>query len=171
MKKRFRWIVLFLTFGLLWMPAANVFSASGATAADLIALIQGWRAAAGNTPLVENPILDVTAYDTAYAMAAQGLHTHIGNASGRISAYGYGNGGTVHCTENFAMSYGEADINEIYGYWDDPDHRLPATYAAYTDVGAGVATAGNGWYYYVLHACYSSGGSYSPTSSSATAIP
>jgi LysM repeat protein len=69
------------------------------------------------------------------------------------------------------MSYGEADINEIYGYWDDPDHRLPATYAAYTDVGAGVATAGNGWYYYVLHACYSSGGSYSPTSSSATSIP
>ncbi|NMC30539.1 MAG: LysM peptidoglycan-binding domain-containing protein [Pelolinea sp.] len=171
MKKIFRWIVLCLTFGLLWMPAADVFSASGATAADLIALIQGWRAAAGNTPLVENPILDVTAYDTAYAMAAQGLHTHIGNASGRISAYGYGNGGTVHCTENFAMSYGEADINEIYGYWDDPDHRLPATYAAYTDVGAGVATAGNGWYYYVLHACYSSGGSYSPTSSSATAIP
>ena len=98
MKKIFRWIVLCLTFGLLWMPAADVFSASGATAADLIALIQGWRAAAGNTPLVENPILDVTAYDTAYAMAAQGLHTHIGNASGRISAYGYGNGGTVHCT-------------------------------------------------------------------------
>ncbi|NMB62358.1 MAG: LysM peptidoglycan-binding domain-containing protein, partial [Chloroflexi bacterium] len=152
----------------LLLPSTRVFSAVGATAADLINLIQGWRATAGNSPLIEDPLLNVTAYDTAYTMAVQQLHTHIGNASGRISAYGYGDGSTVFCTENFAMSYGEADIAEIYGYWDDPDHRLPATYPYYKHVGAGVATTGNGWYYYVLHACYTSGGTYSPGTTTTT---
>jgi LysM repeat protein len=169
MKKLFyRFSVLILTVGLLLLPSTRVFSAVGATAADLINLIQGWRATAGNSPLIEDPLLNVTAYDTAYTMAVQQLHTHIGNASGRISAYGYGNGSTVFCTENFAMSYGEADIAEIYGYWDDPDHRLPATYPYYKHVGAGVATTGNGWYYYVLHACYTSGGTYSPGTTTTT---
>ena len=168
MRKIFHFVTFFLTLGSFCLPSVAVFSASGATAADLIALIQGWRAEAGNPALVEDPLLNVTAYDTAYTMAAQGLHTHIGNASGRISAYGYGDGSTVHCTENFAMSYGEADINEIYGYWDDPDHRLPATYSYYKHVGAGVATTGNGWYYYVLHACYTSGGTYAPSGSGTT---
>jgi LysM repeat protein len=169
MKKLFyRFSVLVLTVGLLLLPSAKVFSAVGATAADLINLIQGWRAAAGNPPLIEDPLLNVTAYDTAYTMAVQELHTHIGNASGRISAYGYGDGSTVFCTENFAMSFGKADIAEIYGYWDDPDHRLPATYPYYEHVGAGVATTGNGWYYYVLHACYTSGGAYSPGTTTTT---
>ncbi|RJQ42374.1 MAG: LysM peptidoglycan-binding domain-containing protein, partial [Anaerolineaceae bacterium] len=112
-------------------------------------------------------LLDVTAYDTAYTMAVQGLHAHIGNAAGRIAAYGYGDGSTVHCTENFAMSYGEADINEISSYWNDPDHRLPATYAYYKHVGAGVASY-NGVYYYVLHACYTSAGTYTPGSGTNT---
>ncbi|MGV8026840.1 MAG: LysM peptidoglycan-binding domain-containing protein [Anaerolineaceae bacterium] len=153
---------MILTLGLLFLPSAIAFSANGATAADLISLIQGWRAAAGNSALIEDPLLDVTAYDTAYTMAVQGLQSHIGNAAGRISAYGYGNGSTVHCTENFALSYGEADINEIYGYWDDDSHRLPATYAYYKHVGAGVASY-NGVYYYVLHACYTGSGTYDPS--------
>ena len=128
MKKISKFILFALFVGLISLPNGMVSSSNGATAADLISLIQGWRAEAGNTPLIEDPLLNVTAYDTAYTMAVQGLHTHIGNASGRITAYGYGDGSTVFCTENFALSYGEADINEIYGYWDDPDHRLPATY-------------------------------------------
>ncbi len=162
MKPIYRISILTLALGLLFLPSAIAFSANGATAADLISLIQGWRAAAGNPALIEDPLLNVTAYDTAYTMAVQGLHTHIGNASGRISAYGYGDGSTVHCTENFALSYGEADINEIYGYWDDDAHRLPATYAYYKHVGAGVASY-DGVYYYVLHACYTSSGTYTPS--------
>ena len=162
MKPFYRISILTLALGLLFLPSAIAFSANGATASDLISLIQGWRAEAGNSALIVDPLLNVTAYDTAYSMAVQGLHTHIGNASGRISAYGYGDGSTVHCTENFALSYGEADINEIYGYWDDPDHRLPATYAYYKHVGAGVASY-DGVYYYVLHACYNSSGTYNPS--------
>jgi LysM repeat protein len=162
MKPIYRIFILTLALGLLFFPSAIASSANGATAADLISLIQGWRAAAGNPALIEDPLLNVTAYDTAYTMAVQGLHTHIGNAAGRISAYGYGDGSTVHCTENFALSYGEADINEIYGYWDDDSHRLPATYAYYKNVGAGVASY-DGVYYYVLHACYTSSGTYNPS--------
>ncbi len=167
MKPYFRILISILVIGILCIPSAKVLSTTGATAADLISLIQNWRAQAGNSALIEDPLLDVTAYDTAYSMAVQGLKTHIGNAAGRISAYGYGGSGTVHCTENFALSYGEADIAEIYGYWDDPDHRLPATYAAYRHVGAGVASY-NGVYYYVLHACYTSDSSYSPSGSGTT---
>lgn len=166
-KHSYKILILVLTIGLFCIPTTKVLSASGATAADLIALIQGWRAEAGNTALIEDPLLDVTAYDTAYTMAVQGLHAHIGNAAGRIAAYGYGDGSTVHCTENFAMSYGEADINEISSYWNDPDHRLPATYAYYKHVGAGVASY-NGVYYYVLHACYTSAGTYTPGSGTNT---
>jgi len=170
-KRIFRWAALTLLIALLSTPPIFVLASNGASAADLIALIQNWRAAAGNAPLIEDPILNVTAYDTAYTMAVQGLHTHIGNASQRIAAYGYGNGSTVHCTENFAMTFHEADINEIASYWDDPDHRLPATSAAYKHVGAGVATTENGWYYYVLHACYTSGASYTPATGSETIMP
>ncbi len=167
MKPIYKIAFLMLLLGLISLPAGVVFSASGATAADLIALINGWRVAEGYSALIEDPLLDVTAYDTAYTMAVQGLHAHIGNAAGRIAAYGYGDGSTVHCTENFAMSYGEADINEISSYWNDPDHRLPATYAYYKHVGAGVASY-NGVYYYVLHACYTSAGTYTPGSGTNT---
>ena len=167
MKPYFRIFISILIVGILCIPTAKVLSTVGATAWDLINLIQTWRAEAGNPALIEDPLLNVTAYDTAYSMAVQGLHNHIGNAASRISAYGYGGSGTIHCTENFALSYGEADIAEIYGYWDDPDHRLPATYAYYDHVGAGVASY-DGVYYYVLHACYTSDSSYLPSGSGTT---
>ena len=167
MKHLIKQLIGILTIGILCFPVSSAYSTVGATAWDLINLIQTWRAQAGNSALVEDPLLNVTAYDTAYSMAVQGLHTHIGNAASRISAYGYGGSGTVHCTENFALSYGEADIAEIYGYWDDPDHRLPATYAYYEHVGAGVASY-DGVYYYVLHACYTSDSSYLPSGSGTT---
>ncbi|KUK46698.1 MAG: hypothetical protein XD73_0440 [Anaerolinea thermophila] len=156
-----------IALGLLIFPAGMVLSSSGASAQDLINLINGWRVAEGYSALTIDPILMTSAYDTALTMAMQGLHTHIGNVSGRVEAYGYGDGSQVWCTENFAMSYGEADINEIYGYWDDPDHRLPATMSYYKHVGAGVASY-DGWYYYILHACYTSGGIYNPVPGTTT---
>lgn len=169
MKNKRNLLFIPLAIALILIPTATVLSAAGATAADLINLINGWRTAEGYSPLIQDPILMVTAYDTAYTMAVQGLTWHIGNASGRIEAYGYGDGSKVWCTENFALSYGEADINEIYGYWDDPDHRLPATLSYYKHVGAGVAEY-DGVYYYVLHACYTSAGNYTPGNSGSTPV-
>jgi len=168
MKPFYKRLIVTIALGLFLLPAGLVLSSSGASAQDLINLINGWRVAEGYSALTTDPILMTSAYDTALTMAMQGLHTHIGNVAGRVESYGYGDGSKVLCTENFAMSYGEADINEIYGYWDDPDHRLPATMSYYRHVGAGVATFDGKWYYYVLHACYTSGGTYNPVASTST---
>lgn len=167
MKPLYKRLIVTIALVLFLLPAGLVLSSNGASAQDLINLINGWRVAEGYSALTTDPILMTSAYDTALTMAMQGLHTHIGNVAGRVETYGYGDGSKVWCTENFAMSYGEADINEIYGYWDDPDHRLPATMSYYRHVGAGVASY-NGWYYYVLHACYTSGGGYNPVASTST---
>src|SRR5512142_2975366 len=99
-------------------------------------------------------------------MAANDMSWHIGNVRGRIAAAGYGNGGTVWATENFAMSSGGMGIDEIMAVWSDADHMRPATQAAYCNIGAGVAQA-NGKTYYVLQAAYVSEhacGSSSPSS-------
>src|SRR5512142_339670 len=109
-------------------------------------------------------------------MAANDMSWHIGNVRGRIAAAGYGNGGTVWATENFAVSSGSMGIDEIMAVWADPDHMLPAVNAAYCNVGAGVAEA-NGKIYYILQAAYvsehSCGSSTSSPSSGGTpgAIP
>jgi len=47
-------------------------------------------------------------------------------------------------------------IDEIMQVWADPDHMRPAVVPAYCHVGAGVAQASDGRYYYVLQAAYTS---------------
>jgi LysM repeat protein len=100
-------------------------------------------------------------------MAANNMSWHIGDVRGRLAAAGYGGGGTVWATENFAVSGGDMGIDEIMAVWADPDHMRPAVEPAYCNVGAGVATV-NGKTYYVLQAAYVSGqacGSSSPSPS------
>src|SRR4030095_4220594 len=80
-----------------------------------------------------------------------------GDVRGRIAAAGYGNGGTVRATENFAVSSGGMGIDEIMAVWADPDHMRPAVTPAYCHVGAGVAQTSDGRIYYVLQAAYVSG--------------
>ncbi|HEX2992577.1 MAG TPA: LysM peptidoglycan-binding domain-containing protein, partial [Anaerolineales bacterium] len=82
---------------------------------------------------------------------------HIGDVRGRIAAAGYGAGGTVWATENFAVSSGGMGIDEIMAAWADPDHMRPAVNPAYCHVGAGAATTGDGRIYYILQAAYVSG--------------
>src|SRR4030095_13556396 len=97
-----------------------------------------------------------------------------GDVRGRIAAAGYGNGGTVRATENFAVSSGGMGIDEIMAVWADPDHMRPAVNPAYCNVGAGVAQTSDGRIYYVLQAAYVSGqecGSVSPAGSGGTSQP
>jgi LysM repeat protein len=99
-------------------------------------------------------------------MAANNMSWHIGDVRGRIAAAGYGSGGTVWATENFAVSSGGMGIDEIMAAWADPDHMRPAVTPAYCNVGAGAAQAANGRIYYILQAAYVSGrecGSSSPS--------
>ncbi len=138
------------------------------SAYDLILAMNTLRVSYGHPALIENPIIDAVAQATAETMAVNNMSWHIGNVRGRIAAAGYGNGGTVWATENFAVSSGNMGIDEIMSIWADPDHMLPAVEPAYCNIGAGVATA-NGNTYYVLQAAYVGGQACgSSTSSSST---
>src|SRR5512147_1128333 len=136
------------------------------SAYELILAMNTLRVSYGLPALVENPIINAVAQSTAMTMAVNNMSWHIGDVRGRLAAAGYGNGGTVWATENFAVSGGGMGIDEIMAVWADPDHMRPAVEPAYCNVGAGVATA-NGRTYYILQAAYVSGrecGSSSPSS-------
>ncbi len=133
---------------------------------ELIAAMNVWRTSNGLPALIEDATINAVAQATAQTMADQNLSWHIGNVAGRLQGAGYGGGKKVFATENFAMTSAGATIDQIMPMWDDPDHRLPATNPNYCHVGAGVATASNGFVYYILQAAYVSGeactGSYTP---------
>src|SRR5688500_5385109 len=137
------------------------------SAYELILAMNTLRVSYGLPALIENPIVNAVAQSTAATMAANNMSWHIGNVRGRIAAAGYGGGGTVWATENFAVSSGGMGIDEIMAAWADPDHMRPAVEPAYCHVGAGAAQTSDGRIYYVLQAAYVSGqecGSSSPSS-------
>jgi len=122
------------------------------------------RVSFGLPPLIEDPIVDAVAQNTAATMAANNMSWHIGDVRSRIAAAGYGGGGTVWATENFAV--GNLGLDEIMAIWADPDHMRPAVTPAYCHVGAGTAQTSDGRTYYILQAAYVSGqecGSASPS--------
>ncbi|MGE5375910.1 MAG: CAP domain-containing protein, partial [Bacteroidota bacterium] len=145
--------------------------ANQASAYDLILAMNTLRVSYGLPPLVEDPIIDAVAQSTAATMAANNMSWHIGDVRGRLAAAGYGNGGTVWATENFAMYKGGMGIDEIMTVWADADHMRPAVEAAYCNVGAGTAQSADGRIYYILQAAYVAGqacGSTAPSSGSGT---
>ena len=127
-----------------------------ASAYDLIIAMNTLRVSYGLPALVEDPIVNAVAQSTAATMAANNMSWHIGDVRGRLAAAGYGAGGTVWATENFAVGSGGMGVDEIMAVWADPDHMRPAVEPAYCNVGAGVAEA-NGKTYYILQAAYVSG--------------
>ena len=140
--------------------------AEQASAYDLILAMNTLRVAYGFPPLIEDPIVNAVAQSTAATMAANNMSWHIGDVRGRIAAAGYGGGGTVWATENFAVYSGGTSIDVIMATWSDADHMRPVVTAAYCHVGAGVAQTSDGRIYYILQAAYVSGrecGSSSPS--------
>jgi len=137
------------------------------SAYELILAMNTLRVSYGLPALIEDPIVNAVAQSTAATMAANNMSWHIGDVRGRLAAAGYGNGGTVWATENFAVSHGGMGIDEIMAAWADPDHMRPAVTPAYCHVGAGAAQTSDGRIYYILQAAYVSGeecGSSSPSS-------
>jgi len=124
------------------------------TADELITLINNWRVGYGNQPLIVDPILMSTAYDTAAYMAINGLRSHIGDVSGRVAAAGYGGGAQVFATENFAI--GPVSIETIAEWWSDESHQYPSANPSYVHIGAGVFPYGDR-IWYIVHAAYTSG--------------
>lgn len=137
---------------------------------EMISLVNNLRAANGLPALVEDGILDATAYATAQAMAANGVCAHIGGARDRIAAAGFGGGATVFATENMACA-ASATIADIQQWWADSVHMMPMNEARYTHIGAGAYTGSNGTTYYVLHAAYVGEGGAASVSSSAAEVP
>jgi LysM repeat protein len=130
---------------------------------ELILAMNTLRVSLGLPPLIEDPIVNAVAQATAEIMAANNMSWHIGDVRGRIVAAGYGGGDKVWATENFA--FGRMSVDQIMQAWADPDHMRPAVNPAYCHVGAGVAQAPDGQYYYILQAAYTSGkacGDYKP---------
>ena len=173
--------VLILVFGMgafhhpQAVKAENVHPAplKQVSAYELILAMNTLRVSYGLPALIEDQIVNAVAQSTAATMAANNMSWHIGDVRGRIAAAGYGNGGTVWATENFAVSHGGMGIDEIMAAWADPDHMRPAVTAAYCHVGEGAAQTSDGRIYYILQAAYVSGqecGSSSP-SSGGTAQP
>jgi LysM repeat protein len=146
---------------ILFAPSSQV------SAYELILAMNTLRVSYGLPALIEDPIVNAVAQSTAAIMAANNMSWHIGDVRGRIAAAGYGAGGTVWATENFAVGSADRGIDEIMASWADPDHMRPAVTPAYCHVGAGVAQASSGRIYYVLQAAYVSGqecGNSSPSS-------
>jgi len=127
------------------------------SAYELIAAMNVLRMSNGLPALIEHPIIDAVAQGTAQIMADGLLSWHIGDVKGRLAAAGYGGGGTVFATENFAIASDSATIDQIMLMWADYDHMRPATQPYYCHVGAGTAKASNGMTYFILQAAYISG--------------
>ena len=142
-----------------------------ASAFDLILAMNTLRVSNGFPPLIEDPIIDAVAQSTAAIMAANNMSWHIGDVRGRLASAGYGGGGTVWATENFAVSSGGMGIDEIMAVWADPDHMRPAVNGAYCHVGAGTASTSDGRIYYILQAAYVSGQECGSITSSPGGVP
>jgi LysM repeat protein len=151
-------LLLIFGFGAFRRPgSARAAPLSQASAYELILAMNTLRVSYGLPALIEDPIVNAVAQSTAQIMAANNMSWHIGDVRGRIAAAGYGGGGTVWATENFAVSSGGWGIDEIMAAWADPDHMRPAVEPSYCHVGAGVAQTSDGRVYYVLQAAYVSG--------------
>jgi LysM repeat protein len=144
----------------------NPAPAEQVSAYELILAMNTLRVAYGLPALIEDPIVNAVAQNTAATMAANNMSWHIGDVRGRIAAAGYGGGGTVWATENFAVSSGGMGIDEIMAVWADAEHMRPAVTPEYCNVGAGVAQTSDGRIYYILQAAYVSGRECGSSSSS-----
>ncbi|MEO8354439.1 MAG: LysM peptidoglycan-binding domain-containing protein [Chloroflexota bacterium] len=158
----------------VWAEEIHPAPSDQVSAYELILAMNTLRVSYGLPALIEDPIVNAVAQNTAATMAANNMSWHIGDVRGRIAAAGYGIGGTVWATENFAVSHGGMGIDEIMAAWADPDHMRPAVTAAYCHVGAGASQTSDGRTYYILQAAYVSGqqcGSSSPSSPGGTLQP
>ena len=127
------------------------------TAYDLINLVNGQRSSNGLSALTVDANIMACAQATAETMAASHMTWHIGNASGRISAYGYNNYNTCFATENFMMGNSETTISQIAATWSDSTHQIASTGSSYCAIGAGVASTSDGYVYFVIQAAYPAG--------------
>ena len=149
-------ILSILTLGFLFFGAPEPVNAQTAgTAAEVMAEINGLRAANGLAPLVENVYLTIAAQNHAdwIAVTGQGGHTGEGGSSAkdRALAVGYGEGAQVWVTENWARGSGLTAYGCVYNMWyPSTDHINNMLTTSHYEFGAGVSLDGSGFTVYVV---------------------
>lgn len=162
MKKRtYQFVGLFIAFFSLLIPGWIV-QAGGVSPYDLISAVNSYRSSQGLYALEAQS--QVMAAAQAHAdwivETGQGGHTGAGGSDETIRVLwtGYGGGASIHCDEAWAS--GPSVEFAVYTAWADYIHQavmLDYWGNGYTDVGAGVASKGNGQYVFVLDVCMISG--------------
>ncbi len=152
-----------------------IVQAGGVSPYDLIDSVNSYRLSQGLYAL--DPQSQVMAAAQAHAdwivETGQGGHTGEGGSDETIRVLwtGYGDGGSIHCDEAWAS--GPSVEFAVYTAWADYIHQavmLDYWGNGYTDVGAGVASKGNGQYVFVLDVCMISGKP-SPNKPTAVIVP
>ena len=167
---------------LLVSPTSSPGQAKTDNAYDLIGAVNQLRTANGLPAYQINNSLMAAAQAHSDYQASIGSITHTGaggsSAKGRAIAAGYGGGASVFVSENIAGGSSMTYQKAVQMWQGDSPHLNTMLGGSYTDVGAGVAYAGN-QVYFTLDVGYVSGspGSGAPVVSSssqpaaATAIP
>lgn len=171
-------LLLFFTFSPTPAGAKTVAHALQGTPGEVIALINTYRAENGLPAYQQNSILMQIAQGQADYIASQvspsDIHAGPGGTRPRDRAYavGYGDGQTIFVSEIAKYGLNETPQGAV-GWWKTSQiHNDTMLASTYVEIGAGVATDGNGRYYYVAVTGYIAGGSYTPsTASSAPEVP
>jgi uncharacterized protein YkwD/LysM repeat protein len=163
--------ILIVFFCLIFLLPVFPVEAQSGDIYDMIAQVNAVRANNGLAPLEADGSLMASAQAHAEYMASTGVCSHTGaggtNAKQRMVNAGYGGGATVWGTENIMC--GNFSVSEVTTWWQgDEWHLLPYNQGNYRSIGGGIASAANGYRYFVIDVAYTSGGSSSGNSASGT---
>jgi hypothetical protein len=129
-------------------------------ASQLIAEVNGLRAAYGLPALKVNSALMSAAQNHSNYQAQIGTWTHTGQGGSgphdRAVAAGYGGGAQVSTSENVAAGVNLSTSGAVYDMWQDAAHMETMISPYFTHIGAGVGQAGD-WVYYTILVGYISG--------------
>jgi uncharacterized protein YkwD/LysM repeat protein len=164
-----RFAFLLALLALLTLASAPPDSAGGlqaaaefASASELIAAVNQFRASYGMSSLNVDPILMAVAEAQNNYSISIGHITHYGPDGSRpreqAMAAGYGGGATVFISENIVMGTGMTPGGAVQVWTGDEPHLNTMIGTYYRDVGAGVGEDGDGMVYYTLITGYVAGG-------------
>jgi len=157
---------LMILLGLCFTDPSPVQAQSG-TPAGVLAEINGYRAANGLGPLVENVYLNIAAQNHVNWMAETGQYSHTGAGGStytdRALAAGYGEGLGVRVTENWARGHQMTPYEVVHEMWKPSGiHNSQMLTTSYNEFGAGVALDGDGMTVYVVVFGIVTGGDVAP---------
>lgn len=144
------------------------------TPGEVFAIINQYRAENGLPPYQENPILMQIAQGQADYLASLGqsndVHAGPGGSRPRDRAFaaGYGGAAQFFLSEIGKYGMGETAQSAVNWWKQSPDHNPTMIASTYVEMGCGVATDGNGRYYFICDTGYIVGGAYVASSGSSS---